>query len=92
MSRKGRADLIILVGDLVHKKEVRWRPRGKAEWARDGDGNTNFFHHLANGRRKRNFIERLEVEGAGVIENEGDIETEILNFFKTLYSSNDEGG
>ncbi|BBN68551.1 hypothetical protein Prudu_465S004100 [Prunus dulcis] len=40
----------------------RWRPRGKVEWARDGDGNTNFFRHLANGRRKRNFIERLEVE------------------------------
>lgn len=32
------------------------------------------------------------MEGAGVIENEGDIATEILNFFKTLYSSNDEGG
>lgn len=77
VTRKGRADLTILVGDLVHKKEVRWRQRGKVEWARDSDGNTNFFLRLANGRRKRNFIERPEVEGAGVIENEGDIETEI---------------
>ncbi|KAI5329624.1 hypothetical protein L3X38_029021 [Prunus dulcis] len=47
---------------------------------------------MATGYRKRNFIDRLEVEGVGIIENEEGIESEANNFFKRLYSSNEEVG
>lgn len=53
---------------------------------------TQFFHRMAIGRRMRNFIEKLEVEGLSVIENEKDIEAEIIKFVKKLYNSNKEVG
>ncbi|XP_020420593.1 uncharacterized protein LOC18774736 [Prunus persica] len=90
--RKEREDLYFKVSDLVHKEEVKWRQRGKIQWARDGDSNTKFFHRIASGRRKRNFIQKLEVAGDGVVVSEGEIELEIINFFKNLYSSNAEAG
>ncbi|VVA41200.1 PREDICTED: RNA-directed DNA polymerase, partial [Prunus dulcis] len=90
--RKEREDLYFMVSDLVHKEEVKWRQRGKIQWARDGDSNTKFFHRIASGRRKRNFIQKLEVAGGGVVVSEGEIELEIINFFKNLYSSNVEAG
>lgn len=71
---------------------MKWRQKGKAKWARDGDGNTIYFHMMATAYRKRNFIDRLEVEGVGIIENEEGIESEAINFFKRLYSSNEEVG
>lgn len=87
-----REDLQFLLGDIVYKEEVKWRQKGKPKWARDGDGNTIYFHMMATGYRKRNFIDRLEVEGVSIIENEEGIESETINFFKRLYSSNEEVG
>ncbi|BFG29908.1 hypothetical protein CerSpe_161820 [Prunus speciosa] len=90
--RKEREDLQLLVGDIIYKEEVKWRRRGKVKWARDGDENTKFFHMMAIGYRKRNYIEWLEMEDGVIIENENEIESEAINFFKNLYSSNDEVG
>ncbi|CAL8157492.1 unnamed protein product [Prunus armeniaca] len=88
--RKEREGLYLLVSDLVYKEEVKWRQSGKIQWAKDGDSNTKFFHRIASGRRKRNLIQKLEVEGYGVVVSEGEIELEIINIFKNLYSSNAE--
>ncbi|CAL9004761.1 unnamed protein product [Prunus brigantina] len=90
--RKEREELYFLVSDLAYKEEVKWRQRGKIQWARDGDNNTKFFHRSASGRRKRNLIHKLEVEGSGEVVSEREIELEIINFFKKLYSSNEEAG
>ncbi|BFG35265.1 hypothetical protein CerSpe_215390 [Prunus speciosa] len=86
--RKERDDLLNKLGDLAQKEEIKWRQRGKVQWAREGDGNTKFFHKMASGFQKRNLIEKLEVEELGVIANEASIENEIIKFFKGLYSSN----
>ncbi|CAL9006140.1 unnamed protein product, partial [Prunus brigantina] len=88
--RKERKDLQVVVGNIIYKEEVKWRQRGKVKWARDGDGNTKFFHMMASGFRKRNYIERLEKEDGVVIENDNEIESEAIKFFKNLYSSNVE--
>ncbi|KAM2348663.1 hypothetical protein ACFX1X_012268 [Malus domestica] len=89
-ARSKREELQTLVGDLAFKEEVKWRQRSKVEWAKEGDGNTKFFHRVANGRRKRNYIERLESVGGGIIEDAKEIEEHIVNFFRSLFSSNDE--
>lgn len=62
----------------------------KVVWAREGDSNTRFFHKLANGRRKRNCIENLELEGGVITKDQEVIEQELINFFINLYSRNDE--
>lgn len=59
---------------------------------RDGDVNTRFFDRMASGRRKRNFIEKLEVTGLWVIESEREIEAEIIKFFTNLYTSIENAG
>ncbi|KAB2624930.1 hypothetical protein D8674_016590 [Pyrus ussuriensis x Pyrus communis] len=79
-SKRKREKLLFLVEDLAFKEEVKWRQRSKVEWAKDGDGNTKFFHKIANGRRKRNYIERLEVEDGGVVEDAEEIENKSLTF------------
>ncbi|CAL2260435.1 unnamed protein product [Prunus armeniaca] len=88
--RKEREGIYLLVSDLVYKEEVKWRQRGKIQWAKDGDINTKFFHRIASSRRKRNLIQKLDIEGYDVVVSEGEIELEIINFFKNLYNSNAE--
>ncbi|CAL9013315.1 unnamed protein product, partial [Prunus brigantina] len=88
--RKERKDLQVVVGDIIYKEEVKWRQRGKVKWARDGDGNTKFFHMMASGVRKRNYIERLEREDGAIIEKDYEIEAEVIKYFQNLYSSDDE--
>ncbi|KAM1060262.1 hypothetical protein TB1_024191 [Malus domestica] len=88
--KRKREETRFLVEDLAWKEEVKWRQRSKVEWAKDGDGNTRFFHKVASGRRKRNFIERLETEDGRMVEGVEEIENEIIHFFKSLFSSNEE--
>ncbi|CAL8995026.1 unnamed protein product [Prunus brigantina] len=61
------------------------------QWAL-GDSNIKFFHCIASDRRKRNLIQKREVEGFGVVVSEGEIELDIINFFKNLYNTNEEVG
>ena len=89
-AKRKKEELLFLVEDLAYKEEVKWRQRGKVEWAKEGDGNTKFFHRIASGRRKRNYIERLEVDDRGVVEDAEEIEKHIVNFFKSLFSSNED--
>ncbi len=51
------------LSDLAAEEEVLWKSRAKQHWLREGDSNTKFFHAVANGRRRSNFIEVVEDEG-----------------------------
>ncbi|KAL6288610.1 hypothetical protein ACE6H2_006120 [Prunus campanulata] len=86
--RSERENLLLKLGELIFKQEVKWRQRSKVQWAKEGDGNTKYFHSVASGFRKRNLIDKLEVEGLGILEEETHIEKEVINFFKNLYTSN----
>ncbi|KAK6130344.1 hypothetical protein DH2020_035901 [Rehmannia glutinosa] len=46
--------------DLLDKEEMLWRQRGKAQWIREGDKNTAFFHARATARKHNNQIIRLK--------------------------------
>ncbi len=60
----------------VVEEEVMWKARAKQHWLREGDGNTKFFHAVANGRRRRNHIEVIEDQGLRF-----NRETEIKEYF-----------
>ena len=47
---------------------------------------------MASGFRKRNCIDKLEVEELGTIEDEADIGREVIKIFKGLFSSNRNAG
>ncbi|KAK9901180.1 hypothetical protein M0R45_002237 [Rubus argutus] len=88
--RRERETILLQFEGLVFKEEVSWRQRAKVQWAREGDGNTRLLHKIVNGRRKRNSIEKLELEGGVITGDQEAIEQELINFFTKLYSSNME--
>lgn len=44
------------VGLLLHKQDLKWKQRAKANWYKAGDRNTRFFHMCASQRMRRNRI------------------------------------
>ncbi|KAJ1409361.1 hypothetical protein SESBI_22874 [Sesbania bispinosa] len=47
---------------LIMQEEAFWKQRAKVFWLREGNGNTRFFHAMANARKKRNVITALTDE------------------------------
>ncbi|KAK9928967.1 hypothetical protein M0R45_026080 [Rubus argutus] len=84
--RSQREAARVRLDQIVFLDEIRWRQRAKFDWAKVGDSNTSFFHRVVNGRRKRSFIQKLEVGSGLVVEDESLIEKEIINFYEKLYS------
>ncbi|TYH10965.1 hypothetical protein ES288_A07G220800v1 [Gossypium darwinii] len=48
------------LGSFYDMEETYWARRARAQWLKEGDRNTRFFHVRASGRRKKNSIERLK--------------------------------
>ncbi|XP_020112154.1 uncharacterized protein LOC109726772 [Ananas comosus] len=62
-----------------------WRTRAKQHWLREGDGNTKFFHSVANSRRRANRID-LVVENGVEYHSLEDKKKHFYHFFKTLFT------
>ena len=63
MERRSHRDV---VAELDLRQEMDWRQRSRQLWLAARDANTRFFHQVASGRRRQNFIQRLRI-GAQVI-------------------------
>lgn len=48
------------IAALLRKEEVFWLQHFRVSWMREGDRNTKFFHRVASGRKRRNWIEEIE--------------------------------
>ncbi|KAJ1418166.1 Ribonuclease H-like superfamily [Sesbania bispinosa] len=55
---------------LIMQEEAFWKQRAKVFWLREGDGNTRFFHAMANARKKRNVITALTDEDDRTVEHQ----------------------
>ncbi|XP_057802915.1 uncharacterized protein LOC131018208 [Salvia miltiorrhiza] len=44
---------------LLKKEEIMWKQRSRADWLNEGDCNSGFFHKVAEGRKKRNYIREI---------------------------------
>jgi hypothetical protein len=49
--------------NILEEEELYWFKRAHEKWLHDGDGNTEYFHRIANGRRRENTIFSLESDG-----------------------------
>ena len=67
--------------------DIFWRQRAEQHWMEDGDHNTQFFHKVANSRRKFNAIESIEVEGELHVKD-CSVKGAIVQFYEKLYHEN----
>lgn len=70
-------------------EEEFWREKSRLNWHCHGDGNTNFFHQVTKIRYASKSMSVLK-DGEFIIDEQGGIEQHVLNFFSTLYASNND--
>jgi hypothetical protein len=75
---------------LLREEELKWFQRAKATKILKGDSNTKYFHMVANGKRRKTRIFRLEQED-GIVEGEEQLKCYITNYYKKLFGCSDRG-
>lgn len=65
-------------------KEIYWKQKSKADWLRQVDKNTKFFHAKDSSRKRKNKI--LDEEGK-LTKEEYDVERMFYNYFTNLFST-----
>lgn len=68
-------------------EEDYWKTRLRAEWLKEGDRNTTFFHQKYSSRYKCNSISMLKDLNDNEITDPTRIEGSILQYFQSIYSS-----
>ncbi|KAK3226756.1 hypothetical protein Dsin_006618 [Dipteronia sinensis] len=82
--RKERWKLMEKLWESLRREEQMWCQKSRIKWLKEGDRNTNFFHCMANGRRKVNFIGGVTFDGE-VCSDPISIRRGIYNFFKNHF-------
>ncbi|CAM8981011.1 unnamed protein product [Rhodiola kirilowii] len=73
------------------REELLWKQRSRADWLKEGDRNTRFFHQRASNRRKTNRIEKLKIGEDDWIYKEEEISEHIVRYFASIFSSSRDG-
>ncbi|XP_075645327.1 uncharacterized protein LOC142616338 [Castanea sativa] len=77
------------IQNLISLEEVSWRQKSRMLRIKERDNNTNFFHKVANSRRRYNHISMLEVNGV-IYEDEFEMADQAVQFYKNLYKETKE--
>jgi len=70
---------------VLRYEDIYQSQKAKCKWIKEGDGDTNFFHKVANGKNRKNFISKLNINGE-IIEDMVRIKKVAIRFFFNLYS------
>ena len=63
--------------------------RSKALWVDEGEKPTKYFCNLESRNYVNKTIQKLELEGKGIIRNQNEILSEVKHFYQNLYKKND---
>jgi hypothetical protein len=78
------------ITQLLREEEIKWFQRAKTTKILKGDNNTKYFHMVANKKRRKTRIFRLE-QDEGVTEGEEQIKSYITKYYKNLFGSSEAG-
>jgi hypothetical protein len=70
------------------EEELYWHKRSNSTWLLKGDNNTDYFHRIANGKKRKNAIFSLQ-HGEITIEGEKEILVHATNYYKDLFGPSD---
>jgi hypothetical protein len=84
-----RGSLLLELDKLAHFEETSWRQKSKVLWLKEGDNNTKFFHKIANSNRRRNLMEKLEVDGI-LYSEDSIIRDKAVKFYEKLYTETED--
>ena len=71
------------LAQLLREEEIRCFRRAKTKKLLQGDNNTKYFQMVANGKRRKTRIYRLEQE-EGIIEAEEKLEQYVTTYYKKI--------
>lgn len=74
---------------LLEQEELYRNERSNNNWLLKGDGNTEFFHRVANGKKRKNTILSLQCEDR-IIEEDDKLLEHATAFYKTLFGPEKE--
>lgn len=69
------------------KEELYWEKRTRANWLKNTDRNTSFFHRYATYRRKRNPVNKLMNDGGEWVKGDQELMVLATSFFRNLFST-----
>ena len=81
-------DLWKELAEVMIQESLIWAQKARSEWYVHGDRNTKFFHAIANGRRKKNYIGAIRDENDEWVFDVEIIKNMGVSFFTSLF--NDE--
>ncbi|KAL9679594.1 hypothetical protein QQ045_017460 [Rhodiola kirilowii] len=73
--------------EWLEREELFWMQRSRAEWLRQGDRNTAYFHAKASQRKRRNHIDKLKNQQGEICESEPEIVSIITDYFSNIFYS-----
>ena len=75
------------INGMLMDEEIYWRQRSRAEWLKEGDKNTKYFHLKASARRRKNKIWGIENSHGQWTEDQGEVEKEFCEYFQNLFTT-----
>jgi len=86
-SLAAQKEILLRLELLLEQEEIIWVQRARANWLKHGDRNTNFFHHYASARKRRNMVKGL-VDDQGVRhEDIEEMSSMVRDYLSNLFSS-----
>ncbi|KAL9665366.1 hypothetical protein QQ045_020785 [Rhodiola kirilowii] len=73
--------------EWMEREELYWRQRSRAEWLKNGDRNTSYFHAKASQRKKRNHVDCLRDSKGELQESDHQIASIIIDYFVNIFKS-----
>lgn len=83
-----RLSLLTDLDSLLQYEEIFWKQKAKYKWLKEGDRNTKFFNKITSGRKRKNLITKLMIDGNETTDFET-IANVITNFYESLFSQED---
>lgn len=73
---------------ILEEEELYWFKRSHENWLHKGDYNTEYFHRVANGRKRKNIIFSLQDEGQ-IVEGDQNLIDHATKYYKNLFGPAD---